>query len=466
MEIFEMKTLTVGGNTFEIVDEKARKEFVEMRKRIEDLEFPTLPILVGGNAWYKSSVDKKTITKVSITADYTPTGTEDETWNADDGNTGSIKCYRTGTEIAVVPVTARRIRMNANSQQLFENFKEVKAISGLDLLDSRDVTTLYRAFLYCEKLKEVDAPTWRLHKCTNTNAFAAMCYLLEKLDIGVGLPTVGIQFAKLCGNLRLVSGVDSVSALGRESFHCCYNVRSIDLRAEKITSIGDNACFLSPIEDYVDLSVVPIANVGKWATRSARWDAEQLDEFKSMPYPNDIFIDVPYPDSQNRYGNVPYCGSKSVQTAGCVSLAVYHAWNAKYAGTANVFTSWKDWWDTYFNADGNYAATHSSVPSATTVLTTLGWGLTMQYCNTANNFWSMFTSLKNGKPVYISREITGTDDHASLVVGVKNGKLLVLDSAGHDDPVVPVTYEIRIEDVFIQNSADNDDYYGIIDYGD
>ena len=81
--------------------------------------------------------------------------------------------------------------------------------------------------------------------------------------------------------------------------------------------------------------------------------------------------------------------------------------------------------------------------------------------------------------MYISREITGNSNHASLVVGVRDGKLLVLDSGDFTDPIEPVTYALRIEDLFIQGEAyggttddddknvegTNDDIYSIINFG-
>lgn len=423
------------------------------------------PILAGSDTWYKSTVAKSTITAVNIVGHYTATGNEDEVWNADAGDTGAIKCYRTGTVITMAPTTADYIRMDEDSSRLFEGFNELETINGLDRLDSSEVTTLYHAFLYCYKLKRIYAPSWRLDKCTDTAAFAPMAYQLEEINIGEGLPAVGQQFAYLCTNLRKVSGVSDATTVAAQAFHCCYRLTDIDLKPEKITSIGDCAFFLTPVEDTVDLSAVP--SVGKWATRAIRWDADNRLQLSRLEYP-EVLIDVPNPDTQNAYPDVQYTTKYTVQGGGCTSLAIYHAWNAHYAGTDKEFSNWKDWWDTYYNSDGQYAATHTTVPSEADIASVLGWTLSWQIANSAWNFDNMFNALKNGDPVYISREISGTNNHSSIVVGVRDGKLLILDSAGRDNPVEPVTYALRIEDVFIQgHGSDGDnDGYNVINFND
>lgn len=50
--------------------------------RISIIDF-NLPILAPNSTWYKSSTAKGTITEINIVDRYTPTGSEDETWNAD-----------------------------------------------------------------------------------------------------------------------------------------------------------------------------------------------------------------------------------------------------------------------------------------------------------------------------------------------------------------------------------------------
>ena len=65
--------------------------------------FSKAPTLAASNTWYKGTAARNTYTEIHIVDSYTPIGNE-ETWNADVDNSGSIKCYANGTVLTIVGV--------------------------------------------------------------------------------------------------------------------------------------------------------------------------------------------------------------------------------------------------------------------------------------------------------------------------------------------------------------------------
>lgn len=109
---------------------------------------PPMPTLAKGSGWYKGSTAKSTITAIEIKDSYTPTGTVTEQWNADVDNSGSIKAYVEGTKLTIAGNGAGKILANANSSNMFYYF-QATTISGLDILDTSNVTNMTEMFGYC-----------------------------------------------------------------------------------------------------------------------------------------------------------------------------------------------------------------------------------------------------------------------------------------------------------------------------
>ena len=125
------------------------------------------PILAPNSTWYKSTQSRSTITEINI-VDFYSGGTADETWNADADNSGSIKCYRTGTVLTIAGNGSGKIAMNADSSYLFgnsdEQFTSLTAINGLAMFDASEVTTLKNAFDRCAKVTSLDVDGWNVSK--------------------------------------------------------------------------------------------------------------------------------------------------------------------------------------------------------------------------------------------------------------------------------------------------------------
>ena len=58
-------------------------------------------MLAAGNTWYKGTTNRNTITEVTFLDSYNPTGKENERWNADVNNKGTITCYIIGTKLII-----------------------------------------------------------------------------------------------------------------------------------------------------------------------------------------------------------------------------------------------------------------------------------------------------------------------------------------------------------------------------
>lgn len=181
------------------------------------------PVLAQGSTWYKSSVLRSTYTQIDIVDSYTPTGSEDEVWNADSGNAGEIKCYREGTVLTIAGNGSGKIAMNADSSYLFcdssltsaaSMFINVELISGLDLLDASNAATLRGAFAYCSKLASVDLSSWDVGK-------------VETMRYLFGSTISYFQIASGFTNINLTGWITSACTDMSYMFHDCDKLTSI-----------------------------------------------------------------------------------------------------------------------------------------------------------------------------------------------------------------------------------------------
>ena len=147
------------------------------------------PILAPNSTWYKSSAARSTITEINIVDSYTPTGSENETWNADVDNSGTIKCYRTGTVITIAGNGSGKIAMNADSDSVFSCtdgkslFTNLEIINGADILDTGNVSIMSYMFDRAISLRVVDLSTWNTANVTKMNHMFQACISLESLDL-------------------------------------------------------------------------------------------------------------------------------------------------------------------------------------------------------------------------------------------------------------------------------------------
>ena len=140
------------------------------------------PTMAAGSNWYKSTQNKNTITKVTFKDSYTPK-TYDETWNADVDNVGTIKCYRTGTEVIIIGNGYGKILANADSRSMFSSFTKLTTIENLELLDTSKVTSMSSMFSGCGKLTSLDVSQFDTSNVTDMSTMFYICSGLTSLDL-------------------------------------------------------------------------------------------------------------------------------------------------------------------------------------------------------------------------------------------------------------------------------------------
>ena len=141
------------------------------------------PTLAAGSGWYKSSVDKSTIKKITFVDSYIPTS-YDEKWNADVDGKGPIKCYRTGTAVIIAGNGAGIIRANANSNSMFDSFTNLTAIENLRVLNTSQVTNMYGMFFGCSGLTSLDVSNFNTANATNMRYMFRSCSGLTTIYAG------------------------------------------------------------------------------------------------------------------------------------------------------------------------------------------------------------------------------------------------------------------------------------------
>ena len=143
------------------------------------------------DSWYKCSVSRTEITKITFKDSYTPTGSESETWNADVADTGSIKCYRIGTEIIIAGNGTGRIEANADSSWMFgykegyeyewDEFYNLTAIENLNILDTANVKNMSCMFCDCYALTSLDLSNFNTANVTDMYWMFSDCRALTTI---------------------------------------------------------------------------------------------------------------------------------------------------------------------------------------------------------------------------------------------------------------------------------------------
>ena len=147
------------------------------------------PVLAPNTTWYKGTVSRSTITEVNIVDDYTATGSENESWNADVNNSGSIKCYRTGTVVTIAGNGSGKITLNTDSSQMFSGaetvtrFGSLRVIHGGNILDTSVATNMEKMFSYCLSLESIDVRNWATVNVTTMDIMFQNCKSLKSLDV-------------------------------------------------------------------------------------------------------------------------------------------------------------------------------------------------------------------------------------------------------------------------------------------
>ena len=191
---------------------------------------PSLPTLAAGASWYKSSSAKSTITKISLQAGYSPTGGEDETWDA--GN--NLKAYRTGTEVIIAGDGHAKIYAT-NLKQAFKDFTKLTAIENLTILDTSSVSDFTSTFENCGLIASLDVSKFDTSKATTMNSMFSKCGSLTSLNLSNFDTSSVTDMYFLFYNCKSLASLD-ISSFDTSSvttmyamFNTCSSLTSLDV---------------------------------------------------------------------------------------------------------------------------------------------------------------------------------------------------------------------------------------------
>lgn len=449
------------------------------------------PCLSARRSWYKStSMDISEITEIRICHSYIENENTSEQWNADALDAGSIKCYREGTALYIV---GRELYLSADSAELFSGMTSLTSIVGLGNFDTTYVETLDDAFSGDSSLLVIDLSGWDLSAVTSADRMFNDCHAVTEINLGNGLKVVGERMFRKCAHLNTISGLSLVTSIGIRAFCHTPVLSSVDLNGNLITFIGEQACRKSSIEDCVDLSMVPLDNIERLATRRKRWTSAQLETIQATK-PAAITIEIPNADYQDKYFGI-YGPTRdgeylTIEASACRAFALYHICNANRNRKGETpYTSWEDWWNSAvenaytgvgtftYNAhkvDPNYHIDSKLWVRHILSASGLSWVNneaipTIDITTDANSKEIIIAHLADtGLPLYVSVPSTNSSSrHAVVVCGYDpvTDKIAICNSAVYGPYGVTSWY--KFEDVFsapftVDGSTKKDTYYDIV----
>lgn len=241
------------------------------------------PILAPSSSWYKSTQSRSVFTLINIVDSYSPTGNETETWNADVDDSGSIKCYVTGTTLIIAGNGSGKIMANEDGSYMFsigiydasESFQYVTTINGLDLIDVSNCTNLDGCFVNCRKVTALNVDNWDVSNVTTMMNMFYYCSEVTTLNVSKWNTSSCVLMYQAFALCQKLTSLD-LSAWDTSNVKSC---RTIFYMCESLTTVGDisnwdvskNNSFQAFFAGCKKLKSV---DVSKWNTSSAtRFDA-------------------------------------------------------------------------------------------------------------------------------------------------------------------------------------------------
>ncbi len=203
----------------------------------EALSVMRAPTLLPQDTWYQGNTARTAITEIRVMDSYTPPETDAvvECWNADTTDqtvVGRIRCYIVNdTELIIAGDGSGRIMANPDSKLLFAGanaskvYTAVERISGLEYIDTRNVTTLQAVFNQMTSLRTLSGyENWDVSRCTKFRLAFNADSKLEKLDLSKWEVSKAVDAAGKEGNVNVLDG----SVMGK-MLHNCHALRELKL---------------------------------------------------------------------------------------------------------------------------------------------------------------------------------------------------------------------------------------------
>lgn len=239
---------------------------------VKDLQAPTM---ATGSSWYKSTENRNTITKITFMDSYTPSTAADETWFADVDNTGSITCYRTGTEIIIAGDGSGKIKANTDSSYMFAStdrdyFTKLTAIENISsFLDTSDVSNMSYMFNLCSTLPNIDVSNFDTSNVTNMDSMFSACTKLTSLSLSNFDTSHVTSMSSMFDNCISLVSVDISSFNTKcvtdmsDMFFSCEELTAIDVSNFNTSNVTNmNSMFVGcTAVDAIDVSKFDTSNV-------------------------------------------------------------------------------------------------------------------------------------------------------------------------------------------------------------
>lgn len=202
--------------------------------------------LKEADTWYQSSINRSVISKIAIT-DAAPKFYS-ECWDASISGNGLIMAYRDGGELFLV-CEEDGFYANKNSQKLFAGFTNLKEITGLEKINTANVTDITSAFENCRGLKEIDLSAFNFQYIRNLRAVFKGCTSLTevKLPQNLGTNAVGSNMyilQSLFEECKSLKTVDMSALSGRwanisNMFKDCTALEEVNFGSLQITAAAN-----------------------------------------------------------------------------------------------------------------------------------------------------------------------------------------------------------------------------------
>ena len=206
-------------------------------------------ILKHGDTWYSGSVDKKTITKITIENSSAPTQ-YDELWDASISGANKVVVYRVGNELIIVG-SGNGVVANSNSADMFLGFTNLTEIQGLQKLNVNNITNMSAMFKNCNRLQSINLSGFKNVKPTDMMNVFSGCNSLESVDLSLLDLTDVNKYTNLfynCQSLKNVNWPENVSK-NQSNIYClnmyynCSSIKNIDMTAFTGKSVNLGSTF-------------------------------------------------------------------------------------------------------------------------------------------------------------------------------------------------------------------------------
>lgn len=255
------------------------------------------PTIAADDTWYKSSIPKNLITEINFINYYSPTGQVNDSWAADEDNTGAIMCYIEGTKLTIAGNNSEKIKANESSSYMFgrrgndENyFLSLQSITGLEYFDTSRILKADYMFSECENLNSLAFEKAQIRNAVDINHMFHKCKKLIALDLRKMYTSEvtnmnGMFFG--CSSLKNlnVDNFNTSSVLDMaEMFYDCSSLQTLDLshfNTEKVKSMermfrGCSALYWLNIGNFNTVEVEKINGMFKGCKNLAHLDVSSF----------------------------------------------------------------------------------------------------------------------------------------------------------------------------------------------